>query len=46
MNPQILDLGDITLKYGLDFEGVIAQLQSRTDKILCVEDGLCRRNMR
>lgn len=40
MDSQILDLGDITLKYGLDFEGVIAQLQSRTRKILCVEDGL------
>jgi len=41
MNSQIvLDLGDMILRNGMDFEGIVAQLQPRTHKVLCVEDGL------
>lgn len=36
----LLDLGDIILKSEMDFEGIVSQLQYKTRKILCVEDGL------
>lgn len=36
----VLSLGDIVIKSGMDFEGVVSQLQRSTRKMLCVEDGL------
>jgi len=35
-----LSLGEFVIKSNMDFENLVSQFQSRTNKILCVEDGI------